>query len=1506
VSETVGEVNNPKKVQIRKERKKMLTLAGFIAPCITRSERDDTWMLCSKRTLVAFPFPSSQPTISHLTCVDFFFLSEYSVSFFSGCWYAWVRGAVGESTLSLIDSNILIQALLRFSYLLLFLQTTSGLKTQRRRPLRALCASYRESPGVGTSAVMSTRDALTTSRRENHGRVSPYPRVVPYTHTTAFLVVPAATVHVVSSEPQPTTHRTITGLSSTPLTEALPVSSSVASTSLSHLEDPFQGIPPRSSAHPQPPLQQPASQAAAAVLVARREAAYALQAVDGEIHQHQHHHHRREHRRCEHAAFPVLEEVFSDSNCGCYDKGGSRVSTPLGVFHRRRGEVIYKPPTGTTAAVLSKHTHSAALHELAAAERVAQFHSTPKGFHLMDMHRRHGNTPSSSDCRRGRWEGLRQYLENHRVFDGVTGRETRTLHAAASACSIAHKMNISCAERHGAPAPQTTPAAFMSEGAKATHTDAVAPKQMQKATGRPSQQTNERIPHAQLRRTQKESDVYSDLLWAQPCVISPLPKAPHIHTGPANADSKHEREGDGHSPEKQTTSSTQSARVTLHTSDSATPVGKNGAKRRTYYTAILAPTQALPSTPSPEPHEREERVFSNTETTQAPTAAAAASANASGHEDCGAQPPTYCSAVDETIVSALSPLSPSSSKYGQSLIKELVQRRLDNVQLTPEDLLGMPSPGSSTSPTRADDRFTARLPLHQHSVSPASLSGGVSSPLQQGCVKPQSESPPLRGRLSYGTAAEKDGEDDDDDEEYCEGVSERRAASGGRCRGDHPPLRAVSSSSLGLISPPFDTSADENDGDTHSPLPIPPVRTNSGDAGLQQERFMSDLRCRFVVQEESAAREWIVMDASVRLHHLACEERAAYHVAEVAQYRRRLQQVVDFPTLGISPTDVITPPSNQQRHPHEEGERWEESAAAAAAKAASSPAMEGASPSPPTSPLSPAALHRRMPSVASLPPLSPRRKTAHAAEDEDVEDVVSPPSPSPSHHDNDACSLSLSQESQNSDQEGDVVHDASLPFLLVAEAEACAGVPLAKGTGGTYAKATDEDAGDDQRCTQHESGENADWEDDVDDASEREVTWEEVGPHGVATSSGTDVEAPARATGSVAAAGSRIAEMVERTSEDISCYPDARNAEAGHDGCSHHKHPSPPLRIPSPVGVFHKFLQDVENDEEDARYLITGECPPPHVFQRWADRFLHDQRGAMPQAYPARADVELLGRGHDATSSPEAVEPADTHVMEHDAPVSYTWEPLSGSPEAWESVTIHRAGPSGSHPVAAVESFSRDDGRSSSRQRLCSERNRAWVMESFLEDARGDNDGGRDSTVVARPGQKGALQEHDGDGAEDGHPALCDGDVGDYNATGRYAPDPQIFDEENRLQRSPPSSWSSSSVSASGGWDSACVKSPSPPDADVPSALNMKAMPEEMSAAAAAAAAAAGPAPHVDADEPAFLMPATAAEAAEGLTPLTYPTEETYDAPLGSERDAWQVLMDDFIEGLVKLISNEA
>ncbi|TPP53645.1 hypothetical protein CGC21_37480 [Leishmania donovani] len=315
---------------------------------------------------------------------------------------------------------------------------------------------------------------------------------------------------------------------------------------------------------------------------------------------------------------------------------------------------------------------------------------------------------------------------------------------------------------------------------------------------------------------------------------------------------------------------------------------------------------------------------------------------------------------------------------------------------------------------------------------------------------------------------------------------------------------------------------------------------------------------------------------------------------------------------------------------------------------------------------------------------------------------------------------------------------------------------------------------------------------------------------------------------------------------------------------------SPPRALPpsSPSegleGELLARICDLHNEEEDQRFLLTGDCPPPDVFQRWADRYFEDKRVCFSAAAPSAGHSSAVR----AALSPEATERCCSR-SDSPAIVPPTYDGAAFIALAPSGSALARIPAAASHDPSrspllsataegeakqADEEFLRREGASASWHRLCSEHRRAWAMENFLgtDDTYANYQEGRSAGSARSPLPSSRGQS-------------------EFNASGRCAPDPRIF----------------------GAGRSAAPQSAFLPPSHAASSSSAP-RPTRIEGAAARA-------------KSDFLQqpPKPATTDSSLLRKMACPTEKTYSAPLGSEREAWQALMDAFIDGLLQIMGSE-
>ncbi|KAG5469851.1 hypothetical protein CUR178_01992 [Leishmania enriettii] len=313
-----------------------------------------------------------------------------------------------------------------------------------------------------------------------------------------------------------------------------------------------------------------------------------------------------------------------------------------------------------------------------------------------------------------------------------------------------------------------------------------------------------------------------------------------------------------------------------------------------------------------------------------------------------------------------------------------------------------------------------------------------------------------------------------------------------------------------------------------------------------------------------------------------------------------------------------------------------------------------------------------------------------------------------------------------------------------------------------------------------------------------------------------------------------------------------------------------PARTSSPCHEGHDGgllarIRDLQYEEEDLRFLLTGDCPPPHVFYRWANRYFEGHRASFPSATAEASQTSV----QHASLSPEAVERCCSRSFSPPVvPSAYGGAAsVVCPPDDGVAARVFPATSRGSSksplllPADAVVTKQADElllwseGSSASRHQLCSEHRRAWAMENILSDD--------DACTTDDERRRAGLA-----------PSRSQSLLGrsECNASGRHAPDPQIF---------------------------SAVHCPAPLSAcTLPSyaALSSSPTPRPISVE--------GAPPPATSDYP-HQRPNSMASGSSSLHKMAPPTEKTYSTPLGSERDAWQTLMDKFIDGLLQTIERK-
>lgn len=136
-----------------------------------------------------------------------------------------------------------------------------------------------------------------------------------------------------------------------------------------------------------------------------------------------------------------------------------------------------------------------------------------------------------------------------------------------------------------------------------------------------------------------------------------------------------------------------------------------------------------------------------------------------------------------------------------------------------------------------------------------------------------------------------------------------------------------------------------------------------------------------------------------------------------------------------------------------------------------------------------------------------------------------------------------------------------------------------------------------------------------------------------------------------------------------------------------------------------EVLRELLEEEEDGRYLLTGECPPAAVFRRWTERFLQDS-GSYD------ANPKAVRRGHGAAPSGQGRRPALKSPLSQKRGVQ--------SPPLHHPGTYQRRGPSVSSGARA-----RSSSAVSSTGMGDQDRGEGRTRQQPLFDATGGREGSR-------------------------------------------------------------------------------------------------------------------------------------------------------------------------------------
>lgn len=547
------------------------------------------------------------------------------------------------------------------------------------------------------------------------------------------------------------------------------------------------------------------------------------------------------------------------------------------------------------------------------------------------------------------------------------------------------------------------------------------------------------------------------------------------------------------------------------------------------------------------------------------------------------------------------------------------------------------------------------------------------------------------------------------------------------------------------------------------------------EAAQQQQLFLIAQRYHLIQQEEAAAREWFVLDASVHWHHIVGEERAGYRLAKSQQDHCRLP---DTSACRVVCTDAFG--SDLER--------------ARSAELSPSPLPEETLRLVATPP-SRQWLWRR-PSASSRSLLCPRISVPVSAPDEDDGESRMR-----------SFSMSTSLPRHADHRNGDrVSHDQDVHagfeevHRYTAEKKPNSG-------------AKDEAFGD-----------------ATEEAQERKDFMDDRGHEAASEEPRSSV---------------RSSEVNQRTTSPRRALPFSPSSEG-------------------PEGELLARIRDLHYEEEDQRFLLTGDCPPPDVFQRWADRYFEDKRvyfssaasgAGQSSALRAALSPETAERCCSRSDSPPIVPPT------HDGAAFVALAPSDSALARMPAAALHD--PSRSPLLSttaegeakqADEEFLRRDGASASWHRLCSEHRRAWAMENFF---------GTDDAYANYHDEWSAGLARSPLSSSRGQSGL--------NASGRCAPDPRIFSEGP----------------SAGPQNAFLPLADAAPSSSVPQTTRIE-----------------GAATRAKRD---FSQQPPKPVTTKSLLfhQMACPTEKTYLAPLGSEREAWQALIDAFIDGLLQIMARE-
>ncbi|GET91972.1 hypothetical protein, unknown function [Leishmania tarentolae] len=541
----------------------------------------------------------------------------------------------------------------------------------------------------------------------------------------------------------------------------------------------------------------------------------------------------------------------------------------------------------------------------------------------------------------------------------------------------------------------------------------------------------------------------------------------------------------------------------------------------------------------------------------------------------------------------------------------------------------------------------------------------------------------------------------------------------------------------------------------------------------QQQLFLAAQRCHLIQREEAAAREWLLLDASVQRHHIVCEERAAYRWVKSHQDHHRLLVTSAHGAVcaGASDNDLVHARSTER------------------------------SPSPPPD----GVFH-----LVATPPFGKELRRIPSSSPRSLLCAGTFVETNAPHEDNrekrprgSALPASLHRLYDNC-SEGSAPYDQHAPVGFEE-------VPW-------YAAEKSNSWGSDEAF---------------------DYTTEEAQAKKDLTDYRCDEAVPRQPRSCM-----RPVDVKQKTTVPPWALP-----------------PSPSGEVLA--GELIACIRELHYEEEDQRFLLSGECPPPDVFQRWADRYFEDSRASFALRPSCDRHSLPLGAALSSETTERCCSRSDSPLIApptHDDAACVAPVPSDSALAGISAAGSHDS--RGAFLPATVEGESKPakeellsrEGTSASWHRLCSEHGGVWAMENFLS---------TDDTY--------ASNHAEGCARSGGSPLPSSPEQSEFNATGRCAPDPRIFG--TGLRAAPQSAFlltSHAAPSASSPWT-----------------------PQIGGAATDAKSGCSRQLPKpVAADSSLRYM-------------ITCPTEKTYLAPLGSEKEAWQALMDAFIDGFLQIMERE-